>query len=57
VDLTLHGHSIGQREGDVLVVDTTAIAPQAYIAPSEAVRHSKRWRHSHRRAALFGQAE
>jgi hypothetical protein len=36
-DLTLHGHSIGHWEGDVLVVDTTAIAPQAYIAPSEAV--------------------
>ena len=36
-DLTLHGHSIGQWDGDVLVIDTTAIAPQAYIAPSEAV--------------------
>jgi hypothetical protein len=36
-DLTLHGHSIGHWEGDVLVVDTAAIAPQAYIAPSEAV--------------------
>jgi hypothetical protein len=36
-DPTLHGHSIGHWEGDVLVVDTTAIAPQAYIAPSEAV--------------------
>lgn len=36
-DLTLHGYSIGHWEGDVLVVDTTAIAPQAYIAPSEAV--------------------
>jgi len=36
-DLTLHGHSIGHWEGDVLVVDTTAIAPQAYIAISEAV--------------------
>jgi hypothetical protein len=36
-DLTLHGHSIGHWQGDVLVVDTTAIAPQAYIAPSEAV--------------------
>ena len=36
-DLTLHGHSIGHWEGDVLVVDTSAIAPQAYIAPSEAV--------------------
>jgi hypothetical protein len=36
-DLTLHGHSIGHWEGDTLVVDTTAIVPQAYIAPSEAV--------------------
>ena len=36
-DLTLHGHSIGHWEGDVLVVDTTAIAPQAYIATNEAV--------------------
>ena len=36
-DLTLHGHSIGHWDGDVLVIDTTAIAPQAYIAPSEAV--------------------
>src|SRR5579863_8617216 len=36
-DLTLHGHSIGRWEGDVLVIDTTAIAPQAYIATSEAV--------------------
>src|SRR5215831_21078513 len=36
-DLTLHGHSIGHWEGDELVVDTTGIAPQAYIAISEAV--------------------
>jgi hypothetical protein len=36
-DPTLHGHSIGHWEGDVLVVDTTGIAPQAYIAISEAV--------------------
>ena len=36
-DLTLHGNSIGHWEGDVLVVDTTGIAPQAYIAISEAV--------------------
>ncbi len=35
-DLTLHGHSVGHWEGDVLVIDTTAIAPQAYIAISEA---------------------
>jgi hypothetical protein len=36
-DLTLHGHSIGRWEGETLVVDTTAIVPQAYIAISEAV--------------------
>jgi hypothetical protein len=36
-DLTLHGHSIGHWDGETLVVDTTAIAPQAYIAISEAV--------------------
>jgi len=36
-DLTLHGHSIGHWEGDTLVIDTTAIVPQAYIAISEAV--------------------
>jgi hypothetical protein len=36
-DPTLHGYSIGHWEGDVLVVDTTGIAPQAYIAISEAV--------------------
>jgi hypothetical protein len=36
-DMTLHGHSIGHWEGDVLVVDTTAIAPESYIAISEAV--------------------
>jgi hypothetical protein len=35
-DLTLHGHSIGRWDGDTLVIDTTAIAPQAYIAISEA---------------------
>ena len=35
-DLTLHGHSIGHWDGDTLVIDTTAIAPQAYIAISEA---------------------
>lgn len=35
-DLTLHGHSVGHWEGDNLVVDTVAIAPQAYIATSEA---------------------
>jgi hypothetical protein len=36
-DLTLHGHSIGHWDGDTLVIDTVAIAPQAYIAISEAV--------------------
>ncbi len=36
-DLTLHGHSIGRWEGDTLVVDTVAVAPQAYIAINEAV--------------------
>jgi hypothetical protein len=36
-DLTLHGHSTGHWEGGTLVVDTTAILPQAYIAISEAV--------------------
>jgi hypothetical protein len=36
-DLTMHGYSIGHWDGDALIVDTTAIVPQAYIAPSEAV--------------------
>jgi len=36
-DPTLHGHSIGHWEGDTLVIDTVGIAPQAYIAISEAV--------------------
>jgi hypothetical protein len=36
-DLTLHGYSIGRWEGDALIVDTTAIVPQAYIGISEAV--------------------
>jgi hypothetical protein len=35
-DLTFHGHSVGHWEGDTLVIDTVAIAPQAYIAISEA---------------------
>jgi hypothetical protein len=35
-DLSFHGHSIGHWDGDALVVDTVAIAPQAYIAISEA---------------------
>jgi len=36
-DVTLHGHSIGHWDSETLVIDTTAIAPQAYIAISEAV--------------------
>jgi hypothetical protein len=36
-DLTLHGYSIGHWDGDVLVVDTTGIVPQSYLAISEAV--------------------
>jgi hypothetical protein len=35
-DLTMHGYSIGHWDGDALVVDTTAIVPQAYVAISEA---------------------
>ena len=34
---TFEGYSIGHWEEDTLVVDTTAIMPQAYIAISEAV--------------------
>ena len=34
-DLTAHGHSTGHWEGDTLVIDTTAIKPQAYLAVSE----------------------
>jgi hypothetical protein len=37
VDPSLFGHSIGHWEGDTLVVDTVAVAPQAYLAISEAV--------------------
>jgi hypothetical protein len=36
-DITMFGHSIGHWEGQALVVDTVAIAPQAYLAISEAV--------------------
>jgi hypothetical protein len=36
-DPTFHGHSIGHWEGQTLVVDTVAILPETYIAPSEAV--------------------
>ena len=32
-DLTYHGHSIGEWEGDTLVVDTVGILPEVYIAP------------------------
>ena len=35
-DPTFHGHSTGKWEGNVLVIDTIGILPQAYIAPSEA---------------------
>jgi hypothetical protein len=35
-DLTLHGHSVGHWDDETLVIDTTAVAPQAYIAISEA---------------------
>ena len=34
---TYHGHSVGRWEGDTLVVDTVAVAPQAMIAVSETV--------------------
>ena len=32
-DLTYHGHSIGEWEGDTMVVDTVGILPEVYIAP------------------------
>ena len=35
-DPSFHGHSIGHWEGDVLVVDTIGVLPEAYIAISEA---------------------
>lgn len=35
-DPTFHGHSIGHWEGDTLVVDTVGVAPQSYLAISEA---------------------
>ena len=35
-DPTFHGHSIGHWEGNVLVVDTIGVVPQALIAVSEA---------------------
>ena len=36
-DPTFHGHSIGHWEGQTLVIDTVGVAPQAYLAISEAV--------------------
>ena len=36
-DITAHGHSIGHWEGETLVVDTIAVAPQSMFAISEAV--------------------
>lgn len=36
-DLTAHGHSTGHWEGGTLVIDTTAIKPQSYLAISEDV--------------------
>ena len=34
-DPTFHGHSIGHWEGDVLVVDTVGVLPEAWIAIAE----------------------
>src|ERR1700685_1415701 len=34
---SFHGHSMGHWQGDVLVVDTVALLPQAYLAVNEAV--------------------
>ena len=56
-DLTLHGHSIGHWDGETLVIDTTAIAPQAYIATSEAVGIPNDGDMHIRRAAASGEAE
>jgi hypothetical protein len=36
-DPSFHGHSIGRWEGGTLVIDTTAVLPQAYLAVNEAV--------------------
>jgi hypothetical protein len=36
-DLTFNGHSIGRWEGDVLVVDTVAILPQAFLPIGQSV--------------------
>jgi hypothetical protein len=36
-DPSFHGHSIGHWEKDILVVDTVAVLPQAYLAVNEAV--------------------
>ena len=40
-DLTLHGYSIGHWEGDILVVDTTAIAPASLYRHQRSGRHSR----------------
>ena len=36
-DPSFHGYSVGHWEGDMLVVDTVGVLPEAYIAVSEAV--------------------
>lgn len=36
-DPTFHGYSVGHWEGNTLVVETTGIRPQTYLAVSEAV--------------------
>jgi hypothetical protein len=36
-DPSFHGHSIGHWEGQTLVIDTSALLPQAYLAVNEAV--------------------
>ena len=36
-DANLFGHSVGHWEGDTMVIDTIAVAPEAFIAVSEGV--------------------
>jgi hypothetical protein len=36
-DPSFHGHSVGHWEGQTLVVDTVGVAPEVYLAVSEAV--------------------